>query len=105
MMIHLVRQALSEVQAPWLVLPLFEEQGDLPDDLMQMPLGRLVTRLIGQKEITGSLAELTPLHGVSGLAADSVLVVGLGPRAKFDAGAAFSAGFALAKRLSARKRE
>jgi leucyl aminopeptidase len=105
MMIQLVHQTFSEVQAPWLVLPLFEEQGDLPDDLGQTPLGRLVTRLVGQKEITGSLAELTPLHGVPGLAADSVLIAGLGPRAKFDAGAAFSAGFALAKRLSARKRE
>src|SRR4051794_14543327 len=84
MMIHLVRQAFSEVQTPWLVLPLFEEQGEFPEASEQTPLGGLVRRLIGQKEISGSLAELSPLHGVSGLSAGSVLIVGLGPRARFD---------------------
>src|SRR5262245_40281291 len=104
MMIHLVCRPLSEVQSPWLVLPLFEDDG-LRDDMRNTAVGELVTRLTAQKEITRSLGEMTALHGVSGFACGSVLIVGLGLRGKFDAGWAFSAGFALSKRLAAKPRE
>ena len=55
--------------------------------------------------MTGSLGELTPLYEIAGFAAPAVLLVGLGPRGRFDSGAAFSAGFALSKRLSGKRRE
>ena len=105
MLIHVLRQPLCEIQTPWLVLPLFEDQADLPAGVQDTPLGNLLRALISQKELTGSLAELTPVHGPAGFAAGSVLVVGLGPRGKFDSGAAFAAGFALAKRLAGKPRE
>ena len=55
--------------------------------------------------MTGSLGELTPLYEVAGFAAPAVLLVGLGPRGRFDSGAAFSAGFAASKRLAGKRRE
>ena len=105
MLIHVLRQPFREIQTPWLVLPLFEDQGDLPASVQDTPLGNVLGALIAQKELSGSLAELTPVHGPTGFAAGSVLVVGLGSRGKFDAGAAFAAGFALAKRLAGKPRE
>ena len=63
------------------------------------------SRLIIQKELTGSAGELTVVHGPAGFAAGSVLIVGLGPSGKFDAGTAYAAGFALAKRLAGKPRE
>ena len=105
MLIHVIRQPLREFQTPWLVLTLFEDQGDLPIGVQDTPLGNVLGTLIAQKEVSGSLAELTALHAPGGFAAGSVLVAGLGPRGKFDAGAAFAAGFALSKRLAGKARE
>jgi len=68
-------------------------------------LGALIARLIEQKEITGKRYECTPLLGPSRLAARMVLVVGLGPQATFDAGAAFRCAGAAAKFLSTKQRQ
>ena len=105
MMIQLVRQAAAEVQASWLVLPLFEDLEATPVVTRDTALAGLLARLVERKEVTGSLGELTALHGIPGFAAESLLLVGLGLRAKFDAGSAFAAGFALAKRLSGKARD
>ena len=61
--------------------------------------------MIADKDVTGSLGELTPFYEVAALKAQSLLLVGLGPRDRFDAGAAFSAGFAFSKRLASKRRE
>ena len=100
MMIHVVRQPVAESPTPWLVLFVFENQGEMPDGVRDTPLGELLGRLIAEKELTGSLGEMVTVHGPAGFSAGSVLVVGLGTRDKFDALAAFTAGFALAKRLA-----
>ena len=105
MMIQLVRQAAAEVQASWLVLPLFEELEATPVVTRDTALAGLLARLVERKEVTGSLGELTALHGIPGFAAESLLLVGLGLRAKFGAGSAFAAGFALSKRLSSKARD
>src|SRR5271165_2650721 len=105
MIIQVLRQPLADIQSPWLVLMLLEEQGELPAEVRDTALGSLLNRLIVQKEITGSAGELTIVHGPAGFAAGSVLIVGLGPTSKFDAGAAYAAGFALAKRLAGKPRE
>ena len=57
-------------------------------------IGRLLAREGGHRDAS---AELTALYEPAGLAAGAVLLVGLGPRARFDAGAAFSAGVAAAE--------
>jgi leucyl aminopeptidase len=105
MNIALVRQPIVEVQAKWLIVGLFEDEADPLDGLQAVALEETVRRLISEKEVTGSLGELTPLYESAGLAAPAVLLVGLGPRGRFDSGAAFSAGFALSKRLSGKRRE
>jgi leucyl aminopeptidase len=105
MNIQVLRQPLAEIQAPWLVLTLLEEQGDLPAEVRDTPLGGLLGRLIIQKEVTGSAGEMTVVHGPAGFAAAAVLILGLGPISKFDAGTAYSAGFTLAKRLAGKPRE
>jgi leucyl aminopeptidase len=105
MNIALLRQPLESVQAQWLVLGIFEDDADPAQIVRGTPLEVRLTRLVNEKELTGSLGELTVFYDVSGLDAGAVLLVGLGPKARFEPGAAFSAGFALAKRLAAKRRD
>lgn len=105
MNITLLRQPVSSVQAQWVVLGIFEEEVEPPPASRGTPLEPIITRLIADKDLTGSLGELTALHAVGGMQASGALLVGLGPRRRFDAGAAFSAGFAFAKRLSGKRRD
>jgi len=100
-----LRQPIGSVQAQWLVVGVFEDEAEPPEVLRGTDLEAKVRRLTAEKELTGSLGELTFLYDVPGLEARGVLLVGLGPRARFDPGAAFSAGFALAKRLAGKPRE
>jgi leucyl aminopeptidase len=105
MNIALRRQPIQSVQAQWLVLGIFEDEAEPPPVARGTALEPIITRLIGEKDLTGSLGELTALYEVPGLEARSVLLVGLGSRRRFDPGAAFSAGFALAKRLAGKRRD
>src|SRR5262249_14930799 len=56
------------------------------------------------KEVSTSLGDLTPILGVSGLAAGSLWAVGLGPREKFQPGGAFAAGVAASRKLAGKPR-
>jgi leucyl aminopeptidase len=56
----------------------------------------LLTKLVERQEITGRKFELTTLLAPPGIAAGQLLVVGLGERAKFDAGVAYRAAAAAA---------
>jgi leucyl aminopeptidase len=96
---------IGTVTAQWLVLGIFEDEAEPPPMTLGTELEAKVRRLVAEKEVTGSLGELTPLYEVAGVTAPAVLLVGLGPRRRFDAGTGFSAGLALAKRLAARPRE
>jgi leucyl aminopeptidase len=104
--IKLIRQAISEVQVQWLVLGIFDDDRDAPPDYLRgTPIEGTLQQLASAKDLSGSLGELTPLFEVSGLAAHSVLLVGLGARSRFDPGAAYTASFAAAKRLAGKRRE
>jgi len=105
MNITLLRQPIESVPTQWLVLGIFEDDAEPPQMARGTTLEARISRLSAEKELTGSLGELTPLYELPGLEAKAVLLVGLGPRGRFDAGAAFSAGFALAKRLAGKRRE
>ncbi len=98
-------QPIGSVPTQWLVVGVFEDEVDPPAMLRGTELEAKIRRLAGEKDLTGSLGELTALYEVAGLEARSVLIVGLGPRGRFDPGAAFSAGFAAAKRLAGKSRE
>ena len=84
---------------------LLEEQGRWPRRSGILPSAELLETADRRRKTSAArLNELTAIHGLAGFAAGSVLVVGLGASGKFDAGTAFSAGFALAKRLAAKPR-
>jgi leucyl aminopeptidase len=100
----LVRQALSEVPAQWVVLGIHENEAEPPAQVRGTALAEIITRLVTRKDFKGGLGDLVPLFDVPGLAAEAVLLVGLGARDRFDAGAAYSAGLALAKRLAGQPR-
>jgi leucyl aminopeptidase len=105
MNLTLLRRAVGAVQAQWLVVGIFEDDAEPPVAVRGTSLEASIARLVGEKELTGSLGEMLALYHGDGLEAGSVLLVGLGPRSRFDAGAAYSAGFALAKRLAAKRRD
>ncbi len=105
MIIHLQRQSWAESQSSWLVMFLMEDAGAPPAEVRGTPLGEQLDRLLAQKDLTGSTCELTAVHAPSGYPAGSVMVVGLGHSGKFNAAVAYSAGFALAKRLAGKPRE
>lgn len=105
MNISLVRQPIESVHAQWLVLGIFEDDPEASQILRGTSLDARLTRLVTEKELTGSLGELTAFYDVAGLESSAVLLVGLGPKAQFEPGAAYSVGFALAKRLAAKRRE
>ncbi len=92
------------VPAQWLVLGAFEDESEPPEAARGSALEAQIARMTADKELTGSFGEMLPLYHGHGLEAGSVLLVGLGPRARFEAGAAFSAGFAVSKRLAAKRR-
>src|SRR5438876_1013603 len=66
--------------------------------------GGLVSRLIEGKEFAGKPYELLPLLSPPGIASRQVLLIGLGPREKFDAGGAFRSAAAAARQLAAKPR-
>ena len=105
MKIQRVVQPPKDVKSDWLILGLFEDDAGLPAGVEGTGVGATIERLRSAKEMTGTLADLTVLHEPSGMAAGAVLLVGLGPRGRFDAGAAFTAAVAASKRLAARARE
>ena len=105
MTIRIVRQASTSVASQWLVVGHFEKHGELAPELRETPAVAVCQRLIAQKDLSGSLGELTALHGIAGFEAGSILVVGLGAQGKLDARGAYTAGLALAKRLAGKPRE
>ena len=93
-----------EVTADWLAIGVFEGQTASPPSLQETPLGDLIEGLLTGKELSSDLGATQSLHGVAGIKATSVLVFGLGSKEKFGAGAAFSAGTAISKKLATKKR-
>ena len=66
MNIALLRQPIASVQAQWLVLGIFEDDAEPPPTARGTALEPIITRLIGEKDLTGSLGELTALYELPG---------------------------------------
>jgi leucyl aminopeptidase len=94
-----------ELSADAIVVGVHEE-GVLPAPTAAVDeaVGGVITKLRDSKQIEGKANELTPLLGVTGVAAAQVLVVGLGDSAEFGRGQAYRAAAAAAKSLSAKER-
>ncbi len=102
-----IRRPISSVEADILAVGLFDgETGGIPPGLQGTALSGTLARLIEAKDLPRSVGDVIPLLGLSGpgTSATATVVLGLGPREKFDAGTAFSAGVALGKKLGSRAR-
>jgi leucyl aminopeptidase len=106
MLIQTIAKPLPEVEADLLAIGLFDGEFTLPAGLVGTPLADLLPRLVDAKDISRGVGDVVPLLGLggSGLKAGSVVLFGLGNRSKFDAGAAFSAGVAVGKKIAGRPR-
>jgi len=100
-----IRTLLSQLDVEWLILGIFDEESAPPAASAGTPLGDGIGRLIGSKDVSGSLGDTTVLPGPNTGATQGVLIVGLGNRERFRAGEAFTAGVAAAKRLAGRPRK
>ncbi len=106
MNVQTVTKPLPEVEADLLAIGLFDGEFQLPAGLAGTPLAELLPKLVEAKEITRGVGDVIPLlgPGATGLAAGSIVLFGLGNPVRFDAGAAFSAGVAVGKKIAARPR-
>ncbi len=106
MKVQPIRRSLATVEAEILAIGLFDGDAGLPAALEETPLAATLGRLIEAKDLSRAVGDVVPLLGLTGtgLAAVSLVAFGLGAREKFDAGAAFSAGVAVGKKLAIRAR-
>ncbi len=102
--IRVVVEAPAAVAADWLAVGIFEGDAQVPDALKPTAAAGRIGALIESKDLSGNLGDATPVLGLEGLAAGALLVLGLGPRATFGPGAAFSAAVAASKKLASRPR-
>src|SRR5262245_52167670 len=95
---------LPDVQADWLIAGVWENEG--PGGTIEgldARLGNLLARLRQKEDITGKALELTPLLDPKGIAADRLMVVGLGKRNKVDRAALTDAAAAAARAVTGKK--
>jgi leucyl aminopeptidase len=107
MNVQTISKPLHEVEADLLAIGLFDGEFSLPEGLAGTPLADLLPRLVEAKDISRGVGDVIPLlgPGETGMEATSVVLFGLGNPAKFDAGAAFSAGVAVGKKIAGRSRD
>lgn len=94
---------LSEVEADWLIVGAWEDEG--PSGAvaaLDSALGGAVSRLREKGDITGKAKELTPLLDCRGVAAARVLIVGLGKRAKADFASLLQSAAAAARSITSK---
>jgi leucyl aminopeptidase len=104
MQIRIVAEDPASAQVDWLVAGLFEDPAEAPGWLRDSPTGGVIARLIGSKDLSGSIGEAAPLHGPIGVSGGSMLLAGLGPREVFGAGSAFELGVLVGRRLGGKPR-
>ncbi|MBM4069321.1 MAG: leucyl aminopeptidase [Planctomycetes bacterium] len=97
---------LHEVEADWLILPIWEDgaPGKAAAEL-DVKLGGVIARLREAGDIKGKAKELTPLLDPKGIAAGRVMVVGLGKRAGIDRNILHDAAAAAARAITSKARD
>jgi leucyl aminopeptidase len=94
-----------QIAADALVMGVFDDRQLGPAvAAVDLAMNGQLQQLLELGEFAGKAYELLPLYGVPGFAARQVLVIGLGNRAKWDAGAAFRTAAAASKQLSGKAR-
>ena len=100
MIVQPTAQPIAAVEARWLALGVFQDDQNPPRPSEGLPSATWSDGSSRRSELSGTLGDATPLLGVGGLAAEYVLVFGIGKREQFDAGAAYTAGVAAGKWLA-----
>jgi leucyl aminopeptidase len=97
---------LADVRADWLIVGAWEEEG-IGGALVPLDarLGGLLTRLHQRGDITGKPRELVPVLNPPNVAAERILVVGLGKRSKTDRAGPGDASAAAARAITDKQRE
>ena len=105
MNVAVTAETIRQLRAEWLVVGVFEDESELGGALAEVDsaTGGLVSALRGRKDITGKPNELTTLFGTGELAAERVLVIGLGKRDALGAGQLFKAAVSAARHISSKK--
>ncbi len=89
--------ALADVDADWLIVGAWENEGHAGAGDLDGRLGGLLTRLRERGDLSGKARELTVVHHNQLVRPERLLIVGLGPRRKID-----FAGLAAAAATAAR---
>jgi leucyl aminopeptidase len=93
-----------EIQADWLVVPLFEEEPPSAAAAeVDAALRGVVSRLRQHGDVTGKANELTPLLDVTGVASRRLLLAGLGKRGQCDRGSLITAAAAAARHVTGKQ--
>ena len=103
-----IRRSIASLKADVLALGLFDGDDAPPEAVAGTSLAATLARLVEAKEGPKAVGEVAPLLGLSaaesGLASALFFAFGLGKRDKFEPGQAYSAGVALARKLSGKAR-
>jgi leucyl aminopeptidase len=104
MQINAILTPQVEVQADWLIVPLFEEEPLAPAAAaLDVALKGALSRLRQAGDVTGKTNELAPLLDVSGITSRRVLAVGLGKRAQCDRGSLITAAAAATRSVTGKQ--
>lgn len=94
---------LNEVEADWLILPLWENENFSPVLVdLDGKIGGVLARLKDHGDITGKAKEMTSILDVPALRSTRLLALGLGPRSKVDFAGLVKAAATAAKSLTTR---
>ncbi len=107
MRIRLDLRPPATVTAHWLVVGVHEGQPEPPAALASTPIAGKIRALLASKEVAGTPGETVAIYGADegAIAAGALLLVGLGRREAFDAGAADAAGVAVGRKLGGKARD
>ena len=96
---------ITQIEADAVVVGIFEDKQQGPAaEAVDTATGGQIARVLEAKEFSGKPFELLPLLAPAGVKARQVLVVGLGDKAKFDAGMAYRVAATAARSLSSKRR-
>jgi leucyl aminopeptidase len=96
---------LAEVKADYLIVPVWEDEADnAAVRQLDGHLGNLLAQLRHKGDISGKASELTHILGPHGIAAERVLVVGLGKREGAERAGLTDAAAAAARAITGKQR-
>src|SRR5688572_30191937 len=101
MQLSALYSSLTEVEADWLIVGIWENE-ELSPVLVELDgrAGGILARLKDHGDITGKPKEMTSILDVPALRVTRILAVGLGPRAKADFASLVKAAATVGKMLS-----